>query len=265
MKLILILFLVVVFAVGCVNTAPIITKGVLVKLDANPQEIFTGAKTTLSIDIDNKDVKTIRDVNVDVFETGLLRKSAQCSKSIAEMKPNAFDSFFCSLQAPGEIGAQKVATTVFARAGFTTSLTATQLVKIISQNEYDLRKKTGKFVTEPLSYAYRDNNLELLVEFSDNLPLIDSAGKKSYVSFTIRNIGNGFIEKISKGEIKITSPGLISCPDIRDMFISGTQFPKFTCELTLPGDITFLSDRTINIDIAYNYEVRNSIDVEIKR
>ncbi len=308
------LLLVAAFAAGCINTPAITSNGVLISMNANPPQIFTGAKTTIGIDIDNNNAKTILDVSADIFETGILSlqeanavskrtetlkdcfeaggecgsapcksgsdlgacagigasyccaKEPSCKKYIPEMKPDAFDMFSCEFWSPKEIGSQSVTTTLFARAKFKTSLFATQMLKIISQKEFDLRKKTGRPVEEPSSYSYRDDNLELSVDFSDSLPLIDAAGKKAYVSFALRNIGSGFIEKISKGDIKMTSPdGILSCPDIKDLFVSGTQFPRFACEISLPGGITFLSDRAINIDIAYSYEVRNSIDVEVRK
>jgi len=260
MRLIL---LAIIFVSACVTTPPTTEKGLLLKMDANPREVFGDAITTISVDVENQDVKTLRGVNVDIFEIGSFDfvDKRKCAKNFSDMEPKDFKTFACNLKAKKV--ERNTDNTVWARARYKSSLGAVQTFDIISQSEAELRKKTGRTDGQK-AFSFKDNNLELTMELS-NSPIVDKAGKE-FVSFKIKNIGNGLIEKLDANKIRITSSkqGLIdaNCPST-DISIIGREFPRFSCALNLNGGVGSFLPVQIKIEINYPYEIRNNIDVII--
>lgn len=256
-----------IFISGCVTQPPVTEKGLLLKMDANPREVFGEGITTISVDVENQDTKTLKGVNVDIFEIGSLDfvDTNKCKKDFGNLDVKDFKTFACNLKAKKVERA--IDNTVWARAEYKSTLSAAQVFDIISPAELETRKKTGKSVEAQKTFSFKDNNLELIMELS-NAPLVDKAGRE-FVSFKIKNIGNGFIEKLSTRDIKIgsseknptTQKDIIECLS-NDIYIIGREFPRFSCAINLRGDISFLPVR-LKIDINYNYEIRNSVDVRI--
>ena len=148
-----------------------------------------------------------------------------------------------------------------------------QILKVISQDEYNLRKNTGSLVTEPKSYSYRDKNIQLDVEFSEELPIIDK-GKTEYIHFTIKNIGEGFLELLEAGDIEIKTTtdyeGLLDCDIPARITPIGKEFPRISCGINIDiinpeGYVNYLSNHLVSIDIDYDYEIRKSIPVTVIR
>ncbi len=257
-KIILAVFLLI-FISGCIELNPSqASEGIAMKLSASPPQVFAGKETVLYLDIENKNEKAIHNAEVDVFDKG--RLSGECSKSIGSIEKNALEIFQCRLRAPRAdlLPESRVDNIVWARLKYNNSLAATQVVKIISQSEYEIRQSTGKAVREPKSYSYSDRNIGLVVEFSSDLPLV--AGRKGYVYFTIKNIGNGFV---TLKNIDIQGSGILSrdcLSRIPDMI--GKSTPRAACELFI-GNINYLSSPTIIITIDYNYELRDKITIPV--
>jgi len=254
----------IIFISACISPPVPTEQGLTIKMDANPQQVFSEGTTTISIDAENHDVKTLRGVNVDIFEIGSFDfvDKTTCTKTFGDLDQKDFKTFACNLKAKKV--ERNTDNTVWARARYKSSLAAVQTFDIISQTESEIRKKTGKFQEGQKSFSFKDNNLELIMELS-NAPLVDLSGKKEFVTFTIKNIGNGFIEKLSTSDIKITSSkeGLLgSCPT-GDIFIVGREFPRFSCALNLKGDVVSFITAQISININYDYEIRSSVDVRI--
>ena len=259
MRRILILFLSVVFAAGCVTPAAITEKGLLLKMDANPKEVFGNGITTISVDVENQDVKKVRDVNVDIFETGSFYKIGTCRKDdFGNLEPKDFKTFACNLKAKKV--ERTIDNTVWALAKYKSTLSAVQTFEIISQSEFETRKKSGRPVEAQKTFSFRDNNLELILELSES-PVIDKVGEK-FISFKLKNIGSGFIEKLDRNDIQIITGLITNCPD-SDIYIIGKEFPRFSCVLNLPGNVPSFLPVQISININYDYEIRNSVDVRI--
>lgn len=254
--------LAIILVSACVSTQQA-TPGLTMKMEVNPQELFSEGATTVTIDVENQDVKTLREVTVDVFETGSLT-SGTCEKNFGSMDPKDFKTAVCNLNA---LKVDKTETnTVWARARYKSVLAAAQTFDIISQAEYETKKKAGKFVEGQKSFSFKDSNLELAVELS-NAPLIDAPGKAEFVTFSIKNIGNGFIEKLGKDDIRIKSSkkdasgsDIVQCPQ-NDIFIIGKEFPRISCRINLNGDAASFITAQLSINIDYDYEIRDKVIV----
>ena len=275
-KLLLISLLILVS--GCID--PNIKSESIVNMMASPTQVFAGDEVSLYFDITNKDTKTINNVIFDVFDPGMFTVGEICDTEITdenfpEIEPEEAATGYCVLTAPSSsmLTQPETSNTIKARISFNTSLFTTQIMKVISQDEYNLRKNTGSLVIEPKTYTYRDKNVELTVEFTEELPIIDK-GETEYVHFTIRNIGEGFLELINREDIEIkltdSESDILECDIPPAMTPIGKEFPKISCSIDVDkinpdGYVNYLSNYIINIDIDYIYEIRKSIPVTIVR
>ena len=220
-----------------------------------------------------------------------------CYKINDELKPGEFMTKTCIINAPnkGDMPDSTLTGTVGIGVSFDTALSGVQLVELITEEGYEIRKKAGDWNTKPKAYTYRDKNLELRVEFSDELPIIVRQDKKAYVYFTVRNIGGGYISDIENGRIynlddgifytlngevsynyiehpdfvieqkKVNGQFIVTCDDITDMSPLGNEFPTIACELNLPEDMEYLSNHLITVKINYEYEERDDLTVKVIR
>ncbi len=253
----ILLLSVLVFISGCVTNNPAMEKGLALKMDANPRSVFAGGTATITLDAENLDTKTLKDVSAEVFETGMFEyANRDCKKSFGDMEPQDFKTFACNLKAK-----EKSENTIWARAKFSSTLSAVQTVDILSQAEWETRQKTGAAADGQKSFSFGDNNLEIAMDFSD-APIIVS-GKKNYVSFTVKNTGSGFIEKLAKDKINVgVKNANLNCQQ-QDIFIKGREFPRFICEIAPTGAIGSFITAEISISIGYDYEMRSSVSATI--
>ncbi len=247
-----------VFVSGCVTAPTITEKGLLMKMDANPKEVFSDGIATISVDLENQDVKTLSNVSTDIFETGSLdfTDASKCTKDFGSLEPKDFKTFACNLKAKGVT----MDNIIWARAKYNSTLSAVQTFDIISQTELEIRKKTEKPDSQK-SFSFRDNSLELAMELS-NAPIVYKTGKE-YVSFKIKNIGSGFIEKLGAADIQIAGKNVeLQCPS-SDIFIINKEFPRISCAINAGGSVTSFITAEISIKINYGYEIRDSVNVRI--
>jgi hypothetical protein len=264
----------IIFISGCVTDGPAMKSGLSIKAGADPSTIFAGASTNIYADVENTDTKTLKDVRLGLYYNGLLQQTGSvCQKTKTELEPGEFISMeACMLRAPSsdQIIASTVSTTVGINLLFNTELNAAQLVEMVTEKEYDIRVKTGEWKTKPKSYTYRDKNIELQVDFSDNLPIIVRPGKKSYVYFTVKNIGGGYISTWQSGiniiidQQGVTGGNIVSCNSL-SIYPKNNLYPRMACELNLPGNIEYISNQMVIIKIAYSYEKREDLAVKIVR
>jgi hypothetical protein len=273
-----------IFISGC--TAIKAGDGLALSLYADPPTIFGNDYTTLHVDLDNKDVKTLENVVVDVFDTGLLRIATtedwqniytdkMCWKRYESLKPGQFDTFSCSLYAPEVKDQRSLQTDVNVKATFNTEFSVVQLVELMTANEYERRIASNKFVSLPQSYSYSDNYVQLQIDFSEQLPIIVRPGKKYFIYFTIKNIGNGFIDSIAPDDFYFEQRGdIIACKSyaggrtyIFDKIMEpvGKEFPRTACEILMPTGLPYLENYEMVIHLKYSYEIRDKITVNIVR
>ncbi len=218
-----------------------------------------------------------------------------CFKRKDELKPGDMMTHACKLKAPSKEDMAEDSLTGGAGVKITydTELSAVQLVELITENGYLIRKNTGDWKTMPKSYTYRDKGIEMHVEFSDELPIVVRKDKKAYVYFTIKNIGGGFISDIEGSYIKDKENGIpysmdgvslangigdfsieqtkidnkfiVTCSNINKLTQNNDEFPRIACELNLPQNMDYLSNYPVTIRVHYNYEIRKDVPIKIVR
>jgi len=203
-----------------------------------------------------------------------------CGKHINEMRPNQFETFSCMLRAPGrdELPQSATQNNIHAKIEYTTDLAVGQVIELMTEPEYLRRVSTGEFRQKSKSYSYKDKNVQIDVEFSDNLPIIIRANepKDYFVYITIRNIGNGFIREITRNDFNIVQAraegirldDIVHCPALTpDWKIEpvGKDFPRIACTLRLPQGVTVVENYGMLVMLNYRYEVREKATVTVIR
>ena len=279
-------FLLIAFVLiaGCVQSQSPAREGAFsVRLETSSDKVFQNKETTLYVDVQNNMIQDAKNVRVDVFSAGLFERGACIPAYVTpaptgseyipagDIKQGELQIVTCKLKAK-EIVQNEMETTIFAKVSFGSRLQASQIVKLISQNEFEIREKTGKIEKEPGSYTYRDDNIELDVTFSSEMPIVKK-DTREFVTFKVKNIGNGFIQKLVLGtNFKfIQNPADATGKKLVDEAclagtaeLLGNEFPAITCELNLPS-VNYLSNNVLIINIDYQYEVRESLPVKIIR
>lgn len=249
------------------------------KLQADPPTVFTQGVLRLNVDLDNQNSRSIKNVLIDVFDTGVL-EGETCRRVFSEMTANQFITFFCVFAAPDVT--IDMTEEIHAKATYTTDFSSVQVIEMMTESEYQRRLSTNQLDTKPARYLYRDKNIELEVEFSEQIPIIVRPGKEYFVHFTVRNIGNGFVREIMPGDFSLStlrqgSPDIIECQDFkkepapsgvkasitRSMSPVGREFPRITCRLLLPQGVTVVENYGLLIVTSYDYEVRETVKVGI--
>jgi len=275
MRAILIVMILIISVSGCtIKSDQVISEGLAINVEADPQRVFSDSTTRLYVDVENIDTKTVNDLDVDVYYTGRLTEldEENCKKHEDELEPGEIVIMEkCDLTAPSkdEMTVSSVKTDVAVKVDFTTKLNVAQLIEMITKEAYDIKVRAGSLETKPKSYVYRDKNIEMQVDFSDRLPIVVREGKTSFVYFTIKNIGNGFISDIEDRDFvikqqEVNGNKIVDC-DFTVISPREREFPRIACELNLPDDVTYLSNHVIIIELEYDYEIRKEVPVEIVR
>ncbi len=247
----LILILVATIA-GCASFTAF-TEGLDIRIETSPDKLFPGGEIVLFSDVENTDDKTYKNILIDVFDKGQL--SGDCKKAAGEMKPESIESLECKLNVPDDIVSSQ---NIWTKVAFDGNLLASLQTEIISQDEYDLRLKTGNFQRQAKTYTFSDKNIQLTVDFDEAPPIVP--GTRHFAKLKINNIGNGLVQSIKSRAVKVDSD-ILSCPSTGEIFPTGREFPTIACEINVPPDINYLSQHLTNIDIEYSYDVRERISI----
>ncbi|MBI2971280.1 MAG: hypothetical protein HYY37_02575 [Candidatus Aenigmarchaeota archaeon] len=244
---------------GCSTTPLFVSEGLAIKAEVDPAFIFSDGEAKLFVDITNKDAKEYTNLDVTVFDPGPHMTLQRCSSTtFSSIDKNAVVSTVCDLKAKA-VSESRVENTVRLETQFSSRLSTVRSVEVISQNEFELRKKTGTLASLSRSSMASDKNLQLDIEFSADLPLVAS-GRDEFMFITVRNIGNGFVERLPAGSIRVEG-GLVQC-DTRELTPIVKTFPRLTCRVMMPS-VTTSSAHTVIVNVDYTYRVRKSIPVTI--
>ncbi|MBI4019642.1 MAG: hypothetical protein HY364_05345 [Candidatus Aenigmarchaeota archaeon] len=187
---------------------------------------------------------------------------------IDNVEAGSFAIRTCSLKAPEKIENDVISTTVEGNAKFSSTLSGSQAVSIISEEEYRIRQAKDEVIQSAPVLTASDGRLQLMVSFSEAMPVIARPGKKAYIYIDISNVGGGRIPSLEKGSITLQESGeqIVdkSCLD-QKFYIQGATFPKIACEINLPDNINYLEAHSIILSIDYDYEIRASKDVQVRR
>ena len=254
----ILLLAIVILAGGCTS---IREGGLSVALQADPPNVFSKSTTLLHIDLDNRQEKQVNNVDVGLFDAGLL--DGRCSQHYDRLLPFEFQTMTCSLIAP-QVN-NTVGTEVNSRVSFDGLFSSNHVLELMNENEYQRLVTTGEYMQRSQDYIYRDSTVQVEVEFSEPPPLVIRPGKKYFAYFTISNIGNGFISDINPDDFVITSDGILECPPQTMMSPSGTFFPRVACEIYVSPEYLARGARSsdIAITLKYRYELRNSLRIDV--
>ncbi|MBS3054200.1 MAG: hypothetical protein J4431_01555 [Candidatus Aenigmarchaeota archaeon] len=187
---------------------------------------------------------------------------------VDNVKAGSFAVRTCSLKAPETIESNVITTAVEGNAKFSSTLLGSETVSMISEEEYRIRQAKGEVIQSSRVSTPSDGRLQAAVSFSEPMPVIARPDKKAYMYIDISNVGGGRIPSIEKGSITLQEAGeqIVdkSCVD-QKFYIQGTAFPKIACEISMPGDINYLDAHSIILSIDYDYEIRASKDVQVRR
>lgn len=253
---------------GCTSVTT--GNGLIVSLQADPPTVFSNSFLDLHIDVDNRNIKTLRNVVVELFDTGMLQSNG-CRREFTSLLPNEFQSISCQLTAP-KIIEPSIRTEVNSKTSFETDLSVNQVFELMNENEYQRRTATGNYQTKPSNYVYRDSNVMIEVDFSEAPPLVIRPGKKYFVYFTIKNVGNGFVSDILPDDFLAKTneinANIIHCPAATTLTPNGKAFPRIACEIEATPDYIGLGgfrNSEILVKLTYKYEVRNTLGINILR
>jgi len=256
MKLLWLLPLALVFFAGCANVS--MNEGLVINMQADPDSVFAGKDTRLFIDVLNNDVKSYTDLNVRLFDTGLMTSTCQ-PQPTTTLRPGGFFTIACTLTAPAFID-MSTATEAHVDAKYKSSISGAVVLRSVSPDEYDRLKNSGKYPNMPSYFSFGDKNMEVSVTLDEN-PMVYKTDKRYFMHINIRNIGNGLISEISVIGNAVDGPaGLVDCKNtiLRPI---GKEFPTITCELY--PQTSRLTDYNIVVDIPYTYEVAQSTSIRI--
>lgn len=280
------LLLLVVFTVGCTTEA---NNGLQISMQADPPVVFENGKTTIHVDVRNEDIKILDRVVLDIFNYGLMIPVDErtCFSQLHKERTlfrDQFETFSCDFIAP-EISQDRMQTQLDARVSYITRFSAAQQLDLISEQEYNNRRATQTLTSKPQRYTHSDRNVQLDIEFSDTLPIVTAPGRQYFVTFTIKNIGEGFIGSIPADAVRIIQKGTIGdqtvegnllqsvnpqgvyepCRVYQTLVPIGKDFTTFSCQVLMPSQPKEIMTANFIVQIDYIYELRDSVTVDIIR
>lgn len=273
------------FSLGCIATTG--NNGLVMGMQPDPPAIFEGTLTKVHVDVENTDTKRLENVRAEIFNSGLLEPAGECRQEMGRLLPGEFRTFACSFRAP-RINQDRMQAQLDGRATFDAEFSAVQQAMLITEQEYRNRFAASGVLQQPQRYVYADRNVELQVDFSDPPPIVITPDKKFFVRFTIRNAGNGFIKAIKPEHVRIIQKASLAqdigegnilqtiaaengrekyvpCQLLAELQPIGGEFPSFSCEILMPGNVRVLENFNFIVQIRYSYEVRSSAQVDILR
>ncbi|MFH1631287.1 MAG: hypothetical protein ABIA21_03665 [Candidatus Aenigmatarchaeota archaeon] len=267
---IIILLATVVVSSGCINQVAVSSGGLDVRTSFDPQKIFSSASATFYVDIENADRFDYNDVDVNVFNTGILEMD-DCSEYFDVIKPGEIKHLACTVTAPPaeELVQTTQTETVTTKVRFSKTITGIHNIEMITEDEYTRQSQTGKYYTRASQQSFFDSYLRTDLTFSGDFPLIDRPGTKTFMYIDITDVGSGIPDDLSEDDIEILevqNKGIFDCdtPEVLTQ-IKNKFEPKISCTLTLPSDINYINDYTTIINIDYNYELRKTSTITIVR
>ena len=256
----LLLLIVIVFSSACVNTVTL-GEGLATSIQTSPR-VFAGEDVKIFIDVENKDLKLYKNVEVDLFDTGFLT-GEECKKDLGEIRSGETKTFVCTLKAPDSINEDYIENTISAKTTYSSSLRLLSNIEVISSDEYERRRVTGKLVEEDGTEAISDNSLMAEISFNQDLPIV-RRGDQPLLFLTIENAGSGILQKLDQGKIKLES-GIVKSECVNKAFdVLDSKYPKITCEMNI-GDVEDIENHDILVEIQYSYDVRDKIFIDIVR
>jgi len=267
-----------IFSLGCVGQNVDVKEGLSIDLSVDPADIFYTEQATLFADMENLGDKDFTKLDYAVFDTGILEcrgcrhgnvANPLCLGQVEDISPDEIVSVECDLGLrPGiPLVEQNSQTTVSFKATSENELKSTFVVQALSHEEWRRRVTTGNLQRIGSSFGARDNNLQMDITFTKDMPFVENqAGEKVLFSVKLSNIGNGYINELKPEQFMIEQQfNYATCDFTRTLTSFNGQFPPIYCELLVTTQGQSSANYPITISVNYQYEVRDSVDVTIRR
>lgn len=221
-------FLFVLLAAGCVSMeAPPSLNAFSVSV--SPDDLFTSGTGRAALDFTNAGETPLRNVNVGIYDAGaaaecrgILANEGEesyfdsclrlkdCNFAIGDVKESSFASRECMIVAPDAIEQDVITTEIKARATFDATLSGTNAISAMSEDEYRIEQAKGGVLTASPVYVHDDGRLRATVTFSEKMPVVKRNDKKLYMYIDIANVGAGRIDAIDAGNVLVNGAASVS-------------------------------------------------------
>lgn len=253
----LLILILILIACGCIQKEE--KRALEVILDA-PESIMRNQEFSAYLDIINNGSRTYR-VKADFFDVGSFTKMSECSMREAEMRPTFQRTLECRLVY------DKLDTNFYeridAQVEYSSDFALVQSIEVLSQEEYKMRMLTGRLKDLPTTFSQKNEDIEIILEVSENPIVMRNVPHYAYV--TIINIGNGFVDDLSRDKISITTipSGYINCEIPNRLSAEKGIFPRISCMLSPNVAGEKYLNLFVIINIKYNYKIRKSAEIKI--
>jgi len=268
-KILLVVISVLVMISGCTQYSS--SGKLMIKMSSDPNSVFSGSQTTVYIDVENNSTRQYKDVEIKLFDcAGFIsqgKSTCDCSKPKHNFNSGSFETLQCDLIAPDV--PSTTTKTIHSTFNFNNEFDVIKTFELISNEEYQRRVDRGYLHTLTPSYYFSDGNIGVDLTFSTDLPIITNDDRYFYI--TISNVGDGFVTIKNTETQKDITVKLIHGSKIENAqcnignidIIDNKKYPRIACKIpALQGDS---ESYDININIKYQYEFRQSLDIIVKK
>jgi len=231
--------------------------GLEISIDA-PKEVLKNQKFSVFLDLKNNGTKSY-DIEVEFFDVGLFTKKGECKKKF-ELKPGFGQNIECKLVFEKEIE-KEMPQTIYASVIYSSEFSMIKEIVFMNQEEYEGRRITRRFEALPKSFVENNNDIEALLELSENPIIVRNVEQYLYV--TIRNVGNGIVKDIENFEIKILPNIPIEC-DIPEKMYVERYGEIIACKINVKNIEKSYLNAYVIINIKYKYEIKRLAEIIVR-
>jgi hypothetical protein len=231
--------------------------GLEISIDA-PQEVLKNQEFTVFLDLKNNGTKSYN-IEAEFFDVGLFTKKGECKKKF-ELKPRFEQSLECKLIYDKELE-KEIPQTIYASVIYSSDFSIIKEIVFMTQEEYEGRRITGRLETLPRTFVENNNDLEILIEITENPIIVRDV--EQYLYLTIRNVGNGIVKDIENPEINILPNIPIECDVPKKMYVERTG-ERIACKINAKNiEKSYLNAYAI-INIKYKYQLKSSAEIIVR-
>jgi len=245
-----------------------------VKTEAVPHDVYSGKTTTLYFDVSNEGNITLSDLNVQITDPSLFTSEESLEKKIPELEPEETKSWEWELKAD-DVALPKDCTIRY-KTEYSSQALALYDVSAITEEEFTRLQRSRRLENETNLFYYKTKSpVDIDISLSKEQPILEDM--EFYLYINLRDVGTGYVEKISRGNMTLKYPNFLeleSCDDLEknngvltlrnDLNFINKQAKTITCKFKTKKDIGEI--KTIGqfeVDIKYKYMYYDTINVRI--
>ncbi|GEM_PF-2965721 len=187
-----------------------------------------------------------------------------CFTTIYGLKPGDIRTLECGLvlKNPASI-IQDTSANIQLRTVFRKRLQIDDVLQFLSLEEFRRQQTTGALRPRAQAFSASDQNLQVAISYSKAPPFVE--GDTALMRLAINSVGSGTVYTINPSDIVIGQPGdRIKCSLETPLRSDRGRFPQITCDVAV-GDVETIDNYPFTINVYYDYEVRQSLPVQIQK